>query len=625
MYLSFYKLSEKPFSISADPRFLWLGEKHNEAFANLKYGLLEVNGYVVLTGDVGTGKTTLVNALLDTLDESVEIANINHPTLDTVDFFKLIARAYDPSVEIASKAEFLIFLNAFLKRSHAEGKAVLLIIDEAHRLSKELLEEIRLFSNIEQEGTKLITIFFVGQDEFKEIIQWPECRALRQRITLFYDIEPLSAKETEKYIAHRMKIAGAIDPLFSSNAIKKIHRFTKGYPRLINILCDRAMLTGYVQEQSEIDASIIRECAREMKFLHPVQSIGPGRRTGAPGTPVRSLFSRLRVPKSDFFRDINRRRLMATVFAGLLALLVTAAGISMNFKSSSTKNDIAAKDGADANQQHSNVSVRQQREPTPPPADNAEQPVSEKDIAVAVKKGPQTLKRETAKVKLETSEGKIAQHLPSTQPDAVPAATPESPTQLTPFELAAVAVEEEKFQLGIDLLETDRKKYPHSDAATSQLYARALVGRAEQVGLSSETEAQALLRKAVEANPQNVDAHFDLGKVYTQSKDYALAIEAYRNVVRLDPEFSDAFFNMGFIYAATGKYDEAEKLFMRVVELAPGYQDKALFNLAVIQEKLGKREECLANLHKAVVLEPGNEKAQSYLKRLLGGMEAGKQ
>ncbi|MFT5700471.1 MAG: general secretion pathway protein A, partial [Desulforhopalus sp.] len=207
MYLSFYNLSKKPFTISADPRFLWQGENHKEAFATLKYGLLDLNGFVVLTGDVGTGKTTLLNALIETLDDSVYVANINHPTLEPLDFFRIIAKAYDPSAEITNKAEFLLFLNNFLQKAHADGKVVLLIIDEAHRLSKELLEEIRLFSNIEQAGKKLINIFFVGQDEFNEIIQLPECRALRQRITLFYDLEPLTENETPEYVAHRLMIA----------------------------------------------------------------------------------------------------------------------------------------------------------------------------------------------------------------------------------------------------------------------------------------------------------------------------------------------------------------------------------------------------------------------------------
>ena len=144
MYLSFYQLNEKPFRISADPRFLWYGEKHKEALAILTYGLLEENGYVVLIGDVGTGKTTLVNALIETLDKNILVANINHPTLDTIEFLSLVAKKYDASAKIADKTDFLIFFKSFLQRSYKENKTALLVIDEAHRLSEELLEEIRL-------------------------------------------------------------------------------------------------------------------------------------------------------------------------------------------------------------------------------------------------------------------------------------------------------------------------------------------------------------------------------------------------------------------------------------------------------------------------------------------------
>jgi len=188
--------------------------------------------------------------------------------------------------------------------------------------------------------------------------------------------------------------------------------------------------------------------------------------------------------------------------------------------------------------------------------------------------------------------------------------------------LATVAVEQGNFLLGIDLLESQGKKNVSNNSATNELYAKALVGRAEQVGISQGTEAKSLLRRAVDINQNNSDAHFNLGKLYTQSKDYALAVVSYQNATRLDPGLTDAFFNLGYIYATTGNYIDAEEIFIRVVQLAPKYQDKALVNLALIQDKLGKREDCLANLHKAVILNPANVKAQNYLKKLLVRTEA---
>ena len=203
-------------------------------------------------------------------DERVLVANINHPTLDVEEFLAFMARTYDPTAAISSKADCLHFFKAFLHQAHADGKRVLLVIDEAHRLSTELLEEIRLLSNIEQAGRKLIHIFFVGQPELLHTLRSPACRALRQRITLFYHLQPLSAAETGKYITHRLQVAGSEERIFTAKAVQAIHALSRGYPREINKLCDRALLTGYVKEKTLIDARTIHECAREIRLIDPM-------------------------------------------------------------------------------------------------------------------------------------------------------------------------------------------------------------------------------------------------------------------------------------------------------------------------------------------------------------------
>ena len=591
MYLSFYNLSKKPFTIGSDPQFLWQGENHKEAFAILKYGLLDLNGYVVLTGEVGTGKTTLLNALIETLDDSVYIASINHPTLEPLDFFKIIAKAYDPSAEISNKAEFLLFLNTFLKKAHADGKVVLLIIDEAHCLSKELLEEIRLFSNIEQAGKKLINIFFVGQEEFNEIIQLPEYRALRQRITLFYDLKPLNENETQEYVAHRLTIAGATGQLFTPKAIHKIYRFTKGYPRLINILCDRALFTGYGREQRKIDTAIIKECSGELKSIHLSK-------------------------KPASFNKIDQHRLMLIGLTGFLTLSLIAVGISMNFRSSSIGHDVSDKADTVLGDQHEILPVHENLETPSQQSGSIKHPVAKKNVEGTMEKESKAPDQETATVVIGAVEEKQSLSIPAQPGELLEKASTKQP-QPTTFDLATVAVEQGNFLLGIDLLESQGKNNVSNNSATSELYAKALVGRAKQVGISPGTEAKSLLQRAVDVNPNNSDAHFNLGKLYTQSKDYALAVVSYQNATRLDPELTDAFFNLGYIYATTGNYIDAEKIFIRVVQLAPKYQDKALVNLALIQDKLGKREDCLANLHKAVIYNSANVKAQNYLKKLL--------
>ncbi len=287
MYRSFYRLKEKPFQITTDPRFLWLGEKHKEGLSILKYGILDNKWFLLLTGDVGTGKTTLINALLESLDDSVLVATVPDPGLDELDLFNVIADLYGLDRTFSSKGEFLIHFRRFLNEAHEEGKKILLIIDEAQRLNQERLEVIRLLSNIERQETKLINIFFVGQNEFNDTLRRPENRALRQRITINYNISPLTADETGEYIAHRLKVAGADHPIFHPEAIRKVAAYTGGYPRLINVLCDYGLVTGYVKGARLIMPAVIDECARELHIPWEWPVTPPaGERTLAPAPAV---------------------------------------------------------------------------------------------------------------------------------------------------------------------------------------------------------------------------------------------------------------------------------------------------------------------------------------------------
>jgi general secretion pathway protein A len=264
MYRAFYGLEKKPFQISADPEFLWLGPKHKEGLAILIYGVSDNKGFLVLSGGVGTGKTTLIHALLRQLDDSVVVASVPDPGLSLIEFYRYIASSFGMKGKYTSKVDFLFDFEAFLKNMHAKGRVALLIIDEAQRLDATMLDEIRLLSNIELPEQKLLNIFFVGQEEFLRNITAPRNRALKQRITINHHLSPLSLEETRMFIDYRLQVAGATRPIFEEAAIEGIYAFSRGHPRRINIICDHALLTGFVEEHPTIGADIIAECATEL-------------------------------------------------------------------------------------------------------------------------------------------------------------------------------------------------------------------------------------------------------------------------------------------------------------------------------------------------------------------------
>ena len=327
MYLSQNGLKEKPFQISTDPRFLWLGEKHREALATLKYGILHSDGYVLVTGEIGTGKTTLANALIESLSSQTLYAKVADPGVEILDFFRLIGFGYGLDEDFDTKGSFVKCFNSFLRNSFSGGKKVVLIIDEAQRLSSELLEELRHLSNIEENGTRILNLVFVGQNEFNDILLEDANKALRQRITVNYDIDPLTENETRDYISHRLKVAGSEKNIFGSDAIHEIFLFSDGIPRLINIICDIALLSGYVEDARTIEAQIIQECAERLRL--------PGEKTESVQRKRESLVETGREDEEDFegkiepkvAREVRGKSLRnKLVTAALLSLLITVLG-----------------------------------------------------------------------------------------------------------------------------------------------------------------------------------------------------------------------------------------------------------------------------------------------------------
>lgn len=294
MYLSHFGLKEKPFQISPDPRFLWLGETHKEALARLKFGIHDNRGFLLLVGDVGTGKTTLINGLLDSLDENVLVATIPDPGLEKLDFFNFLVHAFKIDKQFTSKGDFLVHFIHFLHKANTQKKQVLIIIDEAQRLDHEMLEEVRQLSNIETQSSKLLNIFLVGQIELNETLLETRNRALLQRITTRYNIGPIPSKEVDEYIKFRLKVAGCEKSMFSKGAIRQVISFSSCYPRLINVICDHALLTAFVRGKKNIDARIVKECADDLSIT--VEKPEPTRDTSMVQTIFNLFFYPLRQP-----------------------------------------------------------------------------------------------------------------------------------------------------------------------------------------------------------------------------------------------------------------------------------------------------------------------------------------
>jgi general secretion pathway protein A len=266
MYLQFYELDKYPFKTNPDPSFIWFGEKHKEALALLTYGILERVGFLLLIGDVGTGKTSLIRYLFKLIDSSVLVATMHDPDMPTIDFYNYLAEEFKMNKVFTNKADFLINFKKFLLRAHSDKKSVFLIIDEAQRLDHERMEEIRLLSNIELDDQKLINIFFVGQSEVEEILMDQRNKAISQRISMSYQLQPLDESETFQYIVHRLKVAGAKRGIFTVAACKKIASISGGIPRLINSLCDCALISGYANGKKVINIKFINECQTDLRI-----------------------------------------------------------------------------------------------------------------------------------------------------------------------------------------------------------------------------------------------------------------------------------------------------------------------------------------------------------------------
>jgi general secretion pathway protein A len=276
LYTEFFQLKEMPFALEPDSRFLVMADEHKEALATLIYAIEQREGWALLLGEAGVGKTTLIMALLRELGEVVVPAVVTNPLLDPLDFFNMIALELGMDGPYASKGQFLIALGQLISQCRKESKILLLVVDEAHSLTPRLLEELRLLGNLDSASPRVLNIFLVGQPKVVLLMKKAGARGLMQRLHRHYMLKPLSANEVAGYVRHRLEVAGGSPDIFDESALREVHSITNGTPRVINALCDETLLVAYGQGKRRVDRELVRQAAaNDAPLLWPSRQSAP--------------------------------------------------------------------------------------------------------------------------------------------------------------------------------------------------------------------------------------------------------------------------------------------------------------------------------------------------------------
>ena len=289
VYGQYFGLRASPFGVNPDPEFLFVMPRISEILATLRYGITARKGFVVLTGEVGTGKTTLLNSVLRSFNEGrVATAFIVNPRLDVLDFFEFVLTEFGIPPQSRTKSGMLLQLNRWLIERFRARQTCVIVVDEAQNLSTELLEEIRLLTNLETASEKLLQIVLSGQPELEQKLREPGMRQLRQRISLWCRTEPLTCEETAEYVAARLRIAGATAPIVEQEALQQVHRYSGGIPRLVNLICEYSLITAYVEQVNPVPARIVEAVAQEFELEQQLALLSPLKASPASSSNART-------------------------------------------------------------------------------------------------------------------------------------------------------------------------------------------------------------------------------------------------------------------------------------------------------------------------------------------------
>ncbi|HYA30267.1 MAG TPA: AAA family ATPase [Acidobacteriota bacterium] len=322
VYSAYFGLKEAPFNITPDPGFLFVSGSHCEGLAQLKYGIETRRGFIVLTGEVGTGKTTLIQTLLGQLGDSTQTALIFSAIVSPIDLLRYVCeefRLVEPKQGIRDVHDYLYLLNEFLLLKYREGQNAALIIDEAQNLTTDVLESVRLLSNFETTKDKLLQIVLVGQPELNDRLETAQLRQLKQRVALRHHLRPLSLSECQEYIANRLKIAGGEPNLFVSQGVEAVYQYSGGIPRLINVICDNAMISAYALEKSAIELQMIHEVAEDLCLVNSASKATLVRRATPSLTETR-VINRSDVVKPASVQLVKNHRSLAVAVQSNVSL-----------------------------------------------------------------------------------------------------------------------------------------------------------------------------------------------------------------------------------------------------------------------------------------------------------------
>lgn len=758
MYQEFYGLKRLPFQLLPDPDFFYLSHKHDTALTHLEYGISQRAGFIVITGEIGTGKTTLLRYLLRSLDEDLPVATLSQTYLYAEDLIRAICQDFSLPHQNKRKPELLELFGTFLVDQYRKGKYVILILDEAQNLPLESLEELRMLSNLDADNERILQIILVGQPPLRAKLRREELRQLYQRIEVSYHLEALDQQELKNYIRYRIETAGGPDPnLFHEEAIETIFDYSGGVPRLINAVCHGCLVYGFAEGIKKIHRDLVEAVLndREDFGLFPSSeaagkqeisaTLNPDRKENgeALSTPdhlntkldrlielsglsaeafervtsslarmssqtdltgikeqlaserktrkaiedrlaqVESLLDQVNrdslqinteaVPpyaknhqpthqteskatreKPDKFQVLTQRlvhliegewkprvsktflnlrhiflllysegrKRPAIISMIIISYIFSAAGAAFLFSKDQRSNEngfrpgkadqvnvsrMFTKKNKQPVQMEPNALKRTEKSPLPQKAPEKKKLIVAKTTSPWVSQTPVSPAQPNDKAQDADS---IASSV--SKDDSSKAVNNASIKVLTAPDQLVKRLDHATHSYDMAKAEVDNKKL-YSQTLTEQ--AKVLLDEGQS------KKAEESLLKAVEADPDNFAAYFELGKLYTKAKEYTKAINNYQNAAELRPDTASVPYNLGFVYAGKRDYQNAEKALQRAAELNPPYADKVLFNLAVVQQKLGKGDSCIQNLQKSLSVNPSNRRAKEYLDKILGNAD----